>query len=115
MSPKFIVWCGQDLNVEEDVLYPESGYRVFVLPEKDGGANYLRNLVNDVIKTGIPTVFVTRFEFVVSEFALNVSSKTISRDDVVFRLVHEDRTWSEHRMDVGLEFMGDKWPMGVLW
>jgi hypothetical protein len=117
MTPKFIVWCGQDLNPEDErgFLFPQSGHREFILPEKDGGPNYLRNLVNDVIMAGIPTVFVTRFEFVVSEFALNVSRKTITRDDVVFRLVHEDRTWSEHRMDVGLEFIGDNWPFGVLW
>jgi len=115
MTPKFIVYCGQELDVEEDVLYPDSGHILFVLPEKEGGAEYLRNLVNGVIEAGLPALFVTRFEFVVSEFAKNVAQGTISRDDVVFRLVREDHTWSEHRMDKDGQFIGDNWPFGVLW
>lgn len=113
-SPKYIVYCGPRL-VLNHVFEPAPGYVQHVLPEANGGAQYLRDLVQQLIADNKPAMVITRFEFVVSEFASEVSRGTIGRDDVVFRLVDDDGGVSQHQMDPTLQFLGNRWPMGILW
>lgn len=119
MSPKFIVYCGQELDDERDVPDNVPGYCWAMFPERDGGANYVRGVVREQIRTNTPTVFVTRYEHVVSELASQVADGNVSRDDVLFVLVRDDENdnvmKTEHKMSADNQYIGDNWPMGILW
>ena len=131
---KFIVICGsvlkdhdsQILNlIDESFIFlctdDQGSVNLKTLPEQSLGASGVRQLVSDVIKANIPTVFVTRYEHTVSEFANAVARGDISRENVVFKLVrYEDDDMdkfyvTEHQIDETNERLDSKWPMGILW
>ena len=109
---------GRDLdsiNYDEvtDMCVPD----LHVLPERDMGANQVRELVQSYTtgKKVERCVFVTRYEHAVSEFANAVIDGLLKPDEVVFRLVRYKGSKivvTDHYMNG--EFLND-WPMGILW
>lgn len=117
-KPKFIVYCGQELCIDRDVPDVMPGYEWTVWPEAICGANWVRAQVQDQIKLNKPTVYVTRYEHIVSELANMVADGKLSRDDVEFNLVQiidGKAVASKHKMSEDSQTIGDNWPIGVLW
>lgn len=129
---KFIVICGPVLIPHDsqvlDVLResaktlgpPELVVDYVILPEATMGAEQVRNLMGQLIAGVNAAIVVTRYEHAVSEFANAVADGTITREDVVFKLVqYEDGDMSkfsvtDHKMDETNSFLGDDWPMWIL-
>lgn len=129
---KYIVICGPDLKdhdpkvlllLNESIKQLGDCQAVSILPETKLGAVGIRKLVRDTIADSSITsaVFVTRYEHTVSEFANAVADGTISREDLLIKLVrytYDNKPTflvSEHRMSEDRQFLNDDWPMGILW
>lgn len=133
MTLKYIVICGPDLmdhdsqildlirQSNKELSHHNQYIRNEILPEKNYGAEQVREIVRQIVDDKRPAIFVTRYEHTVSEFACLVADGTLSRDQVVFRLVKYDANgiWNfkvtEHKMDGTNSFIGDDWPIGILW
>ena len=117
--PRFVVYCGQDIDRERDVPAHIPGYAWCVFPESIGGANWVRTRIDSEIGWGDNVVIVTRYEHAVGCLANAVADGKLSRDDVVFNLVQvqDDGTVvkSVHKMSEDCQTIGDGWPIGVLW
>lgn len=117
--PKYIVICGQEISYQRvlkivDSIDDVDGYDTLVFPEQHGGPNYLRNIVKLAIQNNTKSIFITRFEFIISEFALAVAESSIDRLDVVFHLYH-DGEWTTHYMSEDCQSLGNNWPFGALY
>lgn len=129
---KYVVICGpvlkehdsQILNLLQETINQlgEEDLTVFILPEKEMGAAAVRKLVSETISDSEiqSAIFVTRYEHAVSEFANAVADGIVSRDDFLIKLVrYEDDTGkfyvTEHQMCDDNQYVGDDWPMGILW
>jgi len=124
---KHIVVCGPDLSVWQTrftlwlkLRYDDKIFGVtipqYILPETTMGAKKVRELVDFAIDKGC-SFFATRYEHVVSQFACAIAEGKLKKEDVLFVLIRENEDGSELITEhfMGDEYMGNDWPMGILW
>jgi hypothetical protein len=125
---KYVIICGpvlkehdsQILKLIEDAEASFNGLtsKLIVLPEKDNGAEQVRELIRKHIEWKYPTIVVTRYDHAVSEFCLAVARKEIKANQFVVRVVqyaegHMDKFYvTDH--SVNSDGFLEDWPYGVL-
>ena len=124
---KHIVVCGPDLSVWQTRLTLGLKFRYddeisnvaipqYILPETTMGAEKIRELVDFAVDKGY-SFFATRYEHAVSQFACAVVNGDLKKEDVLFVLIRQNEDGSELVTEhfMGDEYMGNDWPMGILW
>jgi len=124
---KHIVVCGPNLSVWQTRFtlgfkykYHDEIFNVaipqYILPETAMGAKKVRELVDFAIDKGY-SFFATRYEHVVSQFACAIAERKLKKEDVLFVLIRENKDGTELVTEhfMGDEYMGNDWPMGILW
>lgn len=132
MKTKYIVICGpalveHDSRINNLIVTAETEmcdlYKQYIhldiLPERFVGAQGVRNKVYDCVKNDTLSIFVTRYEHAVSQFAELVARGVIDRDELLVQLVRYDdnniANVTEHQMTDDGQLLGDDWPFGILW
>jgi hypothetical protein len=123
---KYIVICGPNVYIEipevqerfrtlvMDITENSEKPLVVAWPEAYAGAQAVRDKIHEIANAGKSScIFLTRYEHVVSELANMVAAGTLRADQVVFCLWRDNVGFTEHQMDG--EFVGNNWPMGILW
>lgn len=123
---KYIVICGPNVYIE--IPEVQERFRTLVMdltensekplvvawPEAYAGAQAVRDKIHEIANAGKSScIFLTRYEHVVSELAIMVIEGKLAEDEVLFCLWRDDKGFTEHR--VTGQFIGNEWPMGILW
>jgi hypothetical protein len=122
MNPfvNFIVFCGPDIQVSDyekmigHEISDTSNYNMVVFPETTMGADATRKLVNDIVAKKQRTVFITRYDVVLSELGCLIggTKSDLKYDDVLIILYNKDKNTIHSYTKEG--YVTDNWPLGVL-